>query len=68
MENTNQRIARLVWPDLIVILVLAGTVFLTYKAQTPIQVFVLGLQTGLLIVYFMAFIYKAGQIVLGKRA
>ncbi len=68
METKNNHLARLVWPDFIVILVLAGTIFLTFKAQTPAQVFVLGLQTGMLTVYFMAFIYKAGQIILGKRA
>ncbi len=68
MHTTNEPLARLIWSDLIAILLLAGTIFLTIKAQTPTQEFLLGVLTGMLVVYFAVFTYNASQVFLGKQA
>ncbi len=68
MQTKNNQLVHLIWPDCIVILLLAGTIFLTIKAQTPTQEFLLGVLTGMLVVYFAVFTYNASQVFLGKQS
>lgn len=67
MENKKQNsITRTwAWTGLILILLAVGYSF--FKPQTPSQEFVYGVLVGMVIVYFVAFIYQAGKEHLGKR-
>lgn len=67
MENKTQNSTTRTWPwvGLILILLAVGESF--FKPQTPSQEFVYGVLTGLAIVYFAAFVHKAGKEFSGKK-
>ncbi len=69
MENKTQNSITKTWPwaGLLLILLAVGPSILGIPLQTPAQMFIWGVLTGMVIVYFMAFIYQAGKEWGGKR-
>ncbi len=56
-----------IWIGLILIMLAVGPISLGFEPQTDFQLFAYGVLTGLIIAYFMVFIYRAGQEYLRKR-
>ncbi len=67
MENKTQNTMRQRTLELIPILLLAGALALTFRPQSPTQLFFAGVLVGILIGYLMIFIYWVGKAYRGKR-
>jgi len=61
MQNKSHKLSGETWIGLILILFTLAMTVLNFEAQSPAQQFVYGLLTGMLLVLFGAFIYRAAK-------
>ncbi len=69
METKTQTSITQTWPwaGLLLIVLAVGPSILGIQLQTPAQMFIWGVLTGLAIVYYGAFIFQARKEWFGKR-